>query len=77
MKVLVIGGGGREHIIVKKLKESKRVSNIYAAPGNGGIANDATCVAIKDDAIDELVDFALKHQIDWTIVGPEVPLTKE
>ncbi|WP_058306176.1 phosphoribosylamine--glycine ligase [Gracilibacillus massiliensis] len=76
MKVLVIGGGGREHIIVKKLKESERVTEIFAAPGNGGIAEEATCVPIKDDAIDELVTFALEQQIDWTIVGPEVPLTK-
>ncbi|GAB2547478.1 phosphoribosylamine--glycine ligase [Gracilibacillus alcaliphilus] len=76
MKVLVIGGGGREHIIVKKLKESDRVTEIFAAPGNGGIALDATCVAIKDDAIDELAAFAEKQQIDWTIVGPEIPLTK-
>ncbi|SHN27088.1 phosphoribosylamine--glycine ligase [Gracilibacillus kekensis] len=76
MKVLVIGGGGREHIIVKKLKESKRVTEIFAAPGNGGIAEEATCVPIKDDAIEKLVSFALEQQIDWTIVGPEVPLTK-
>ncbi|UOQ49002.1 phosphoribosylamine--glycine ligase [Gracilibacillus caseinilyticus] len=76
MKVLVIGGGGREHIIVKKIKESKRVTDIFVAPGNGGIAQDATCVAIKDDAIEELVAFADKEAIDWTIVGPEVPLTK-
>ncbi len=76
MKVLVIGGGGREHIIVKKLKESYRIKEIFAAPGNGGIAEEATCVPIKDDAIDELVSFALKENIDWTIVGPEVPLTK-
>ncbi|WP_018932354.1 phosphoribosylamine--glycine ligase [Gracilibacillus lacisalsi] len=76
MKVLVIGGGGREHIIVKKLKSSERVTEIFAAPGNGGIAQDATCVPIKDEAIEELVAFAQKEQIDWTIVGPEVPLTK-
>ncbi|MFC4401691.1 phosphoribosylamine--glycine ligase [Gracilibacillus xinjiangensis] len=76
MKVLVIGSGGREHIIVNKLKESKRVTEIFAAPGNGGIAQDATCVQIKDDAIEELVTFAEEKQIDWTIVGPEIPLTK-
>ncbi|KAB8129872.1 phosphoribosylamine--glycine ligase [Gracilibacillus oryzae] len=76
MKVLVIGSGGREHIIVKKLKESKRVTEIFAAPGNGGIAEDATCVPIKDDAIEELVKFAAEKEIDWTIVGPEIPLTK-
>ncbi|MGN8646711.1 phosphoribosylamine--glycine ligase [Gracilibacillus sp. HCP3S3_G5_1] len=76
MKVLVIGGGGREHMIVKKLKMSERVTEIFAAPGNGGMTQDATCVQIKDDAIEELVAFAQKEQIDWTIVGPEVPLTK-
>lgn len=75
MKVLVIGSGGREHIIVKKLKESERVTEIFAAPGNGGIAEDATCVPIKDDAIQELAAFAEENQIDWTIVGPEIPLT--
>ncbi|WP_163538382.1 phosphoribosylamine--glycine ligase [Gracilibacillus sp. YIM 98692] len=76
MKVLVIGSGGREHIIVQKLKDSKRVEQIFAAPGNGGIEADATCVDIKDDAIEELVAFAKEAEIDWTIVGPEVPLTK-
>ncbi|RCW65807.1 phosphoribosylamine--glycine ligase [Saliterribacillus persicus] len=76
MKVLVIGSGGREHIIVKKLKESERVTEIFVAPGNGGIEKDATCVAIKDDQIDQLVTYALEKGIDWTIVGPEVPLTK-
>lgn len=75
MKVFVIGSGGREHIIVQKLKESNRVEQIYAAPGNGGIAKDATCVDIKDDAIEELVAFAKQTEIDWTIVGPEIPLT--
>lgn len=76
MKVLVIGSGGREHTIVQKLKQSKRVTEIYAAPGNGGIAQEATCVEIKDDAIAELVSFAKATEIDWTIVGPEIPLTK-
>lgn len=74
MKVLVVGSGGREHSIVKKLVESNRVSNIYAAPGNGGIAAEATCVDIRETEIDKLVTFARDMQIDWTIVGPEVPL---
>lgn len=74
MNVLVIGSGGREHSIVKKLKESKQVTEIFAAPGNGGIASDATCVDIKDNQVDELVKFAKSNLIDWTIVGPEVPL---
>ena len=76
MKVLVIGSGGREHMIVKKLKESTRVTDIYVAPGNGGIATEATCVPIQDDAIEELVQFALENDIKWTIVGPEIPLSK-
>ncbi|GAA5417438.1 phosphoribosylamine--glycine ligase [Paraliobacillus ryukyuensis] len=76
MKVLVVGSGGREHSIIKKLAQSELVNSIYAAPGNGGIAEDATCVPMKDDAIDELVAFAQEAAIDWTIVGPEVPLTK-
>ncbi|MCZ0704321.1 phosphoribosylamine--glycine ligase [Natronobacillus azotifigens] len=75
MKVFVIGSGGREHMIVQKLKESNRVEQIYVAPGNGGIAKDATCVDIKDDAIEDLVAFAKQTEIDWTIVGPEIPLT--
>ncbi|MRH44915.1 phosphoribosylamine--glycine ligase [Aquibacillus halophilus] len=74
MNVLVIGGGGREHSIVKKLAQSKQVSKIYAAPGNGGIEAEATCVNIKDNQVTELVDFAKSNQIDWTIVGPEIPL---
>ncbi|MCT2536795.1 phosphoribosylamine--glycine ligase [Aquibacillus koreensis] len=74
MRVLVIGSGGREHSIVKKLMESKQVDSIFAAPGNGGIAADATCVDIKDDDVDTLVAFAKDNAIDWTIVGPEVPL---
>lgn len=76
MKILVIGSGGREHMLVQKLKDSNRVDQVYAAPGNGGIEQDAICVNINDDAIDELVNFALKEAIDWTIVGPETPLTK-
>ena len=76
MKVLVIGSGGREHMIVKKLKDSDKVTNIYVAPGNGGIAAEATCIPIQDDAIEELVQFAVETKIDWTIVGPEIPLSK-
>ncbi|GAA0302464.1 phosphoribosylamine--glycine ligase [Gracilibacillus halotolerans] len=76
MKILVIGSGGREHMIVKKLKKSDKVTNIYVAPGNGGIAAEATCIPIQDDAIEELVQFAVETKIDWTIVGPEIPLSK-
>ncbi|SDM66585.1 phosphoribosylamine--glycine ligase [Sediminibacillus halophilus] len=74
MNVLVIGSGGREHSMVKKLKESKLVDKLYAAPGNGGISQDAQCVPIKDDQIEELAAFAKEEDIDWTIVGPENPL---
>jgi len=76
MKVLVVGGGGREHMLVKKINQSANVSQVFAAPGNAGIEEEATCVAIKDDAISELLAFAKKEAIDWTIVGPEVPLVK-
>lgn len=74
MKVLVIGGGGREHAIIRKLKESKQVSEIYAAPGNGGISADATCVNIKATDIDAMVDFAVKNQIEFAVVAPDDPL---
>lgn len=76
MKVLVVGSGGREHIIVKKLKESKRVTEIFAAPGNSGIAQDATCIPIKEEDVGDLVAFVQSKGIDWTIVGPEIPLSK-
>ncbi|PAD39559.1 phosphoribosylamine--glycine ligase [Terribacillus sp. 7520-G] len=74
MKVLVIGSGGREHSIVAKLASSTKVSALYAAPGNGGIADLATCVPIDVTAVEELVRFAKEEQIDWTFVGPEIPL---
>ena len=76
MKVLVIGSGGREHALVKKISESRKVSKIYAAPGNGGIADLAELVAIKADDIEKLADFAQEKEIDLTIVGPEAPLVK-
>ncbi|WP_077624267.1 phosphoribosylamine--glycine ligase [Sediminibacillus massiliensis] len=74
MKVLVVGSGGREHSIIEKLSLSQEVEKIYAAPGNGGTQDKAVCLDIGDDQIDELLAFAVEHQIDWTIVGPEVPL---
>ena len=67
MKVLVVGGGGREHAIIKKLKESKKVSKIYALPGNGGIAADAECVDIGAKEIDRIADFAAKNDIDLAV----------
>lgn len=74
MKILVVGGGGREHTIVWKLKKSPRVDKIYCAPGNGGIARDAECIPIAAEDIKGLAEFAEKERIDLTVVGPEVPL---
>src|SRR5512133_3948505 len=75
MRVLVVGQGGREHAICWKLKQSPQVKELYAAPGNGGIASIATCVPIESTDIIELADFAESLRMDLTIVGPEVPLT--
>lgn len=74
MKILVIGGGGREHAIIKKLKENKNVENIYALPGNGGIAADAQCVDIGAKDIDGIVKFAVENSIDFAVVAPDDPL---
>ena len=74
MKLLVVGGGGREHAIIKKLKENKSVSAIYALPGNGGIAADASCVPIGATDIDKIVEFAVANAIDYAVVAPDDPL---
>jgi phosphoribosylamine---glycine ligase len=74
MKVLIIGGGGREHAIAWKLSQSAKVSKIYCAPGNAGIAELAECVPIAATDIEALADFAATNQIDLTFVGPEDPL---
>ena len=74
MKLLVVGGGGREHAIIKKLKENKSVEEIFALPGNGGIAADATCVNIGAKDIDAIVDFAKNNAIDFAVVAPDDPL---
>ncbi len=74
MKILVIGGGGREHALVWKLKQSTRVEKIWCAPGNGGIAAEAECVAIDAGDVAALVGLAEKIKPDLTIVGPELPL---
>lgn len=74
MKILVVGRGGREHSVITQLEKSERVEKIYAAPGNGGIAQHATCVAIDEMDVDGLIVFAEKEAIDLTIVGPENPL---
>ena len=75
MKVLVIGGGGREHALVWKLSQSSRVTKIFCAPGNAGISEIAECLDIKADDIEALLDFAKYEWIDLTVVGPETPLT--
>jgi phosphoribosylamine---glycine ligase len=75
MKVLVIGGGGREHALVWKISQSPRVSKIYCAPGSAGIGELAELVAIKPEQIEQLADFATTEKIDLTVVGPELPLT--
>ena len=74
MKIMVVGGGGREHAIIKKIKQSPLVSEIYALPGNGGIAADATCVNIGAKDIDAIVKFAVDNKIDYAIVAPDDPL---
>lgn len=74
MKILVIGSGGREHALVWKLRQSARVTEIFCAPGNGGIAGLATCVDIKADDVPALLKFAKENKIGLTVVGPEVPL---
>ena len=76
MKVLVIGSGGREHSLVWKINQSKKVSNIYCAPGNAGIKKLADCVDIDATDIKKLVAFASKEKIDLTIVGPESSLVE-
>ena len=74
MKLLVVGGGGREHAIIKKLKENKNVTEIFACPGNGGIAKDATCVHIGAKDIDGIQKFATENKIDFCVVAPDDPL---
>ena len=76
MKVLVVGGGGREHALVWKIAQSPRISKIYCAPGNAGISKQSTIVPIKANDLNGLVQFALKEKIDLTVIGPEEPLTK-
>ena len=74
MKIMVVGGGGREHAIIKRLKESKSVTEIFALPGNGGIAKDATCIDIGAKEIDKICDFAKNEKIDFAVVAPDDPL---
>ena len=74
MNVMVIGSGGREHAIIKKIKENPNVDKIYALPGNGGIAQDAICVNIGAKEIEKQVEFAISNNIDFAIVAPDDPL---
>lgn len=74
MRILVVGGGGREHALVWKLAQSANVEHIYCAPGNPGIAAIAECVPISVENFSELREFAIKNQVDLTVVGPEIPL---
>jgi phosphoribosylamine--glycine ligase len=74
MKVMVVGGGGREHAIIKKLKENKEITQIFALPGNGGIAADATCINISATDLDAIVAFAKENRIDYAVVAPDDPL---
>ena len=74
MKLLVVGGGGREHAIIKSLKKNPQVTEIFACPGNGGIAKDATCVNIGATDIEKLVAFAVENAIDYCVVAPDDPL---
>jgi len=76
MKVLVVGGGGREHALVWKIAQSPKVSKLYCAPGNAGISQQATIVSLKANDLNGLLEFASKEKMDLTVVGPEEPLTK-
>ena len=74
MKILVVGGGGREHAIIKKLKENETVETVFALPGNGGMAKDAVCVPIGATEIEKIVAFALENKVDYAVVAPDDPL---
>ena len=74
MKILVVGGGGREHAVIKAIKKNSNVEVIYALPGNGGIAEDAVCVNVKATDVESIVDFAVEKGIDYAIVTPDDPL---
>ncbi|MFQ5580235.1 MAG: phosphoribosylamine--glycine ligase, partial [Nitrospiria bacterium] len=75
MKILVVGGGGREHALVWKIAQSPRVTHLFCAPGNAGMAALAECVDLKADNVGGLLRFAKEKEIDLTVVGPEIPLS--
>ena len=74
MKILVVGGGGREHAIIRSLKKNPAITEIFACPGNGGIAADATCVEIGATEIEKIAAFAVETKIDYAVVAPDDPL---
>ena len=75
MKVMIIGSGGREHALVWKLRQSPRVTQLYCVPGNGGICDEATCLAGDPKNLESLLAAAHQVQPDLTVVGPELPLS--
>src|SRR5579885_1560504 len=75
MRILVLGGGGREHALVWKLRQSPRASEIFCAPGNAGIAREAQCIPADLNSVETLVQLAHRIEPDLTIVGPEIPLS--
>ncbi|MGQ5491134.1 phosphoribosylamine--glycine ligase, partial [Thauera sp. ZXT1-4] len=72
--VLVIGSGGREHALCWKLRQSPRLAQLYCAPGNGGIAEAATCIELKAEDAAAVIEFCRRHNIGLVVVGPEAPL---
>ncbi|NLA12042.1 MAG: phosphoribosylamine--glycine ligase, partial [Firmicutes bacterium] len=74
MRILIVGGGGREHTLAWKIAQSPLVERLYCAPGNAGIAQVAWCLELAADDLEGLLQFALKEKIDLTVVGPEAPL---
>jgi phosphoribosylamine--glycine ligase len=74
MKILIVGSGGREHALAWKISQSPHCEKLYAAPGNGGLAQIAELVPIEDSHVVELGDWAKDNKIDLTVVGPEIPL---
>ena len=74
MNIMVIGGGGREHAVIKTLKKNPEIKTIYALPGNGGIAADAVCVPVGAKDVDGMVRFAQENRVDFAVVTPDDPL---